>query len=259
LIRLGPHLHSDKGQKGPNPLRDLIDVYTASPSGVNILSPSRYQIAAGNIPIAEPDDADDFSMTVEEPAPQSSLLDRGMSGAAQNLLEAVNEHHELRPVDFSPEIAAETPLLIVPSGGLYGLENSEIFKVALSEYVKNGGTLLVFAQQHGYEYSALPAPVGKPTSAYGWTEDQSCRYRSSYIDTWHQMLSSLNLPALSINVDGYFTSCPENSTVLLRRTRNGQPAAIMYPYGQGYVIATTFYTDFGAGMSQARMEEKAIA
>jgi len=50
---------------------------------------------------------------------------------------------------------------------------------------------------------------------------------------------------------------PGNSSILLRRRVNGQPAAIMYPYGQGYVIATTFYTDVASGMSHASEEEKA--
>ncbi|MBI4680955.1 MAG: hypothetical protein HY753_07075, partial [Nitrospirae bacterium] len=49
------------------------------------------------------------------------------------------------------DLNTSTPLLLIPSGGLYGLENSAFFKATLDEYVKNGGTLIVFAQQHGYE------------------------------------------------------------------------------------------------------------
>ncbi len=64
-----------------------------------------------------------------------------------------------------------------------------MFRALLDEYVKQGGTLIVFAQQHGYEFSVLPTPDGKPVTGYGWAEDQSCRYRSVYIDTYHQILS----------------------------------------------------------------------
>ncbi|MEW6068596.1 MAG: hypothetical protein AB1610_09950 [Nitrospirota bacterium] len=105
---------------------------------------------------AVPDDADDFSLTVKEPVPMVSVLERGKSGITELLLDNLKEEYELRPVDFSPSIVSETPLLIIPSGGLYSLENSEFFKTALVEYVNNGGAILVFAQQHGYEYSVLP-------------------------------------------------------------------------------------------------------
>ncbi len=37
----------------------------------------------------------------------------------------------------------------------------------------------------------------------------------------------------------------------LRRTTNGQPAMLMYQYGNGYVIVTTMYSDWAYGHSQA--------
>ncbi|NOY64546.1 MAG: hypothetical protein GXO97_04010, partial [Nitrospirae bacterium] len=138
------------------------------------------------------------------------------------------------------------------------MENSEMFRELLNEYVRQGGTLIVFAQQHGYEYSVLPIPDGKPLSGYGWAEDQSCRYRSVYIDTYHQILSGQRNITPSVNVDGYFTQYPDNSTILLRRTSNGQPAMLMYQYGNGYVIVTTMYSDWAYGHSQASREEIAL-
>jgi hypothetical protein len=39
--------------------------------------------------------------------------------------------------------------MLVPTGGFYGLKNSTTVKALLDDYVKNGGTLVVFAQQHG--------------------------------------------------------------------------------------------------------------
>ena len=151
-----------------------------------------------------------------------------------------------------------TPSLIIPSGGLYGMGNSAFFKATLDEYVKQGGTLIVFAQQRGYEFNILPTPDGKPVTGYGWTEDQSCFTNGVYIDTWHQMLSGQSRATPTMNVDGYFTGIPDNSTVLLRRTANGQPALIMYPHGNGRVIATTMYSDWAFAHGQASPEETAL-
>jgi hypothetical protein len=150
--------------------------------------------------------------------------------------------------------------IIIPSGGLFGLEKSEVFKVSLDEYVKKGGTLIVFGQQHGYEFSVLPVPqeedgTYKRVGGYGWSEDQACQYASSYIDTWHQILSGQSKPTPNINVDGYFTDYPSNATVLLRRTANGQPDLLMYEHGQGRVIVTSMYSDFALKQNQVFSEE----
>jgi len=49
-----------------------------------------------------------------------------------------------------------------------------------------------------------------------------------------------------------------NSIILLRRTANGQPAMLMYPYGTGKVIVTSMYSDWAYGHSQASKEEIAL-
>ncbi len=154
-------------------------------------------------------------------------------------------------------------VIIIPSGGLYGLEKSEVFKTSLDEYVKQGGTLIVFGQQHGYEFSVLPVPqeedgTFRQVTGYGWSEDQSCQFRSSYIDTWHQILSGQSNANPSINVDGYFTDYPSNATILLRRMANGQPDLLMYEYGLGRVIVTSMFTDQALRMGQAFTEEIAL-
>ncbi len=154
-------------------------------------------------------------------------------------------------------------VLVIPSGGLYGLKNSDMFKAELDEFVKQGGTLVVFAQQHGYDFSALPVPqeadgTYRKVAGFGWGEDQSCQYNSSYVDTWHQMLSGQSNATPSLNVDGYFTNYPSTAAVILRRVVNGQPSMINYKYGNGQVIATTMYTDYAFGHSQASDDEKAL-
>jgi hypothetical protein len=93
-------------------------------------------------------------------SPDVAILGRGFALSMSDLLQ--NKFYE--PIrrftvdDFSPDALKDYPIFVIPSGGLMGLENSDIFKVKLNEYVKQGGTLIVFAQQHGYEFSALPVP-----------------------------------------------------------------------------------------------------
>ena len=195
-------------------------------------------------------------------SPDVAILGKGFALAMSDLLQ--NKFYE--PIrrftvdDFSPDALKDYPIFIIPSGGLMGLEKSDIFKVKLDEYVKNGGTLIVFSQQHGYEFSALPIPqeadgTYKEVFGYGWTEDQSCFYSAAYIDTWHQILAGQNRSTPNFHMDGYFTSYPSNSTILLRRTANGQPALLMYEYGQGKVIVTSMYSDFALEQNQASSDE----
>jgi hypothetical protein len=214
-----------------------------------------------NYSVSDPTDLppdEDFTGDPIWITPRVGILKDGFVPETGDLLTQKKLRYTFKSVDVSSFDLAAMDLIVIPSGGLHAVWNSDFFKKGIEDYVKAGGKVIVFSQQHGYEYSALPTPDGKPISAFGWAEDQSCQYRSSYIDTWSQMLSSISQSKPSINVDGYFTSYPDTSTVLLRRTANGQPAAIMYPYGQGYVIATTFYTDVASGMSQASAEEKAL-
>lgn len=161
---------------------------------------------------------------------------------------------------FPNDLIETSKVLVIPSGGLYGMENSAFFKATLDEYVKQGGTLIVFAQQHGYEFNILPVPqepdgTYKIISGYGWQEDQSCFWNSAYIENYHQILAGMSRSTPTLNIDGYFTNYPSNATILLRRTANGQPAMIMYEYGHGKVIVTSMYSDFAYGHSQASLEE----
>jgi hypothetical protein len=196
-------------------------------------------------------------------APDVALFAYGFYNPSISLMLRFKEPVAFIGLDFDPLIVKDYPVMLVPSGGLFGLENSKLLQAKLNEYVKNGGTLIVFAQQHGYEFSVLPVPqesdgIFKQISGYGWAEDQSCFNRAVYIDTNHQIFSGQSRFNPSLNVDGYFTNFPSNATVLLRRTANGQPAMIMYDYGLGKVIVTSMYSDFAQGHSQASTEEIAL-
>ena len=145
--------------------------------------------------------------------PDVAILGRGFALSMSDLLQnKLNEPIRRFTVDdFSPDALKDYPIFIIPSAGLMGLEKSDIFRVKLDEYVKQGGTLIVFAQQHGYEFSVLPVPQEADGSyntigGYGWTEDQSCFYNAAYIETWHQILAGQGKSAPNFHMDGYFTS-----------------------------------------------------
>jgi sugar lactone lactonase YvrE len=190
-----------------------------------------------------------------------ALFANGLYNPSVSLMLKIGEPISFQRIDFNPEIVKDHPVLLVPTGGFYGLRSSSTVKALLDEYVKNGGTLVVFTQQHGYDWEILPTPVNpqtgekEPVTGYGYQEDQSCQFNSVYIDTYHPVLSAFSTSTANIGVDGYFTSYPDNSTILLRRVSNGQPAAIIYPYGSGHVIATTMYTDFALTHNQANQME----
>lgn len=194
-------------------------------------------------------------------APDVALFANGFYKPSTSLMLKIGEPVSFEKVDFDPGIVNDHPVLLVPTGGFYGLENSAVAKATLDEYVKNGGPLVVFTQQHGADWKLLPVPANtetgekRPVTGYGYQEDQSCQFNSVYVDTYHPILSVFSASTANIGVDGYFTSWPENSTILLRRVANGQPAMIMYSYGNGYVIATTLYTDFALSHAQANSTE----
>ncbi len=161
------------------------------------------------------------------------------------------------------DLSAASNLMVIPSGGLYGMVGSSFFKSELADYVQQGGTLIVFSQQHGSDFAALPVPpeadgTYNTITGYGWEEDSSCFADSVYIQTWHQILSGQSRETPSLDVDGYFTNYPSSATVIFRRTSDGQPAMIMYHYGLGTVIVTSMYSDYAWGHSQASPEEVAL-
>ena len=158
----------------------------------------------------------------------------------------------------STAVLDRVKVLMIPTGGLYGMENADQFKSTLADYVSRGGTLIVFAQQHGHEFSVLPTPDGEPIGAYGWREDQSCRSNSIYVDGWHPVLSSTTKSAISSPIDGYFADYPSDSTVLLSRRINGMPALLTYPYGDGRVVVTSMFEDWGYSHGQSTAQGRAI-
>jgi hypothetical protein len=179
-----------------------------------------------------------------------SILDRGFSfGSQKMLLDYKYSYYPLHPF-FSPSLAVENyPILILPSGSLFGLENSSLTRARLETFVKNGGTIIVFSQQHGDDYYILPR--GDEMRSYGWREDISCNFKSAAIAYYDHLFSGQEDSVLDLNIDGFFTQIPEDATVLLARIRDGTPCLFSYPYGKGKVIVSSLYMDYaylqGAG------------
>ncbi len=194
---------------------------------------------------------DESPLPVYRRSPRIALLWNGFAEEAAAFLNALGEPYDVLDVNFSPAVAALYPVLLIPSGGLYGLEGSASFRARLEAYAAQGGVILASTQQRGYEFSALPGGL----SGYGWTEDQSCFDAAAYFPQYHQALSSFSQQYINGLVDGYFTTYPTNTVTLLTRDKNGYPAALLYPYPLtsppsggtkgGYVIATTLYADWG--------------
>ncbi len=140
----------------------------------------------------------------------------------------------------------EIKVLLIGSAGLMGM-NSPAFREGLKDFVNNGGTIICFTQQHGYEWDALPVPEGETLAGYGWSEDQSCHNQSVYLDEWHSVLSGQHRLTPDMNVDGWFKKWPKDAKLLFKRTVSGMPGILMYPFGKGWVVVTSLYSDWSYG------------
>jgi hypothetical protein len=173
-----------------------------------------------------------------------AVLNRGYYSGIASLLEELNQSYTLVTLSSIPHLDPKRyPVLIVASGGLYGLASLSSVRQNLETYVGKGGKLIVFSQQRGVDYGVLP---GGEVGGFGWIEDQSCWGFSSIISTYHPIVSGQKLEAsgfISIHVDGFFTSFPSNAITILTRAKTGTPSMILYEYGKGHVLASTLYSD----------------
>jgi len=188
-----------------------------------------------------------------------SVLGTGFAVKASDLIENsfLEPIMRVQPDAVGPAHLADHPVLVVPTGGLYGLSQNTQFKAGLESYVRLGGTAVVFSQQRGSDFAVLPTPSGEPIRGYGWFEDNSCYWGGAYVETFHPILASQSQALVTSAIDGYFDSIPEGSTILLRRTKNSMPAMFMYPYGDGWVIVTSSYDDWG-GFNQSTPGARAL-
>jgi len=184
------------------------------------------------------------------------ILKAGFAYDTDRLLRSFGEEAKFIELeDISPELVKDVPLLIIPSGPLsYEKKKLSALSGLLEKYVKHGGMIFVFFKRYGQEFSIIPGEI----SGYGGFEDQLAYKNSCYIDTGHVVLAGQTKPTLSLHVDGYFTKYPNNTITLLRKTSNGQPAVLLYPYGSGYVIATSSCADTAYANGEASEDERRL-
>lgn len=159
--------------------------------------------------------------------------------------------------DLSGTDVADFPVVVFPTGALSGLDRAEQTRAAIAAYASRGGAVVVFSQQRSWDYDVLPTPSGVPLRGWGWFEDNSCWWNGAYVETFHPILAAQKTPLVTAALDGFFDSIPDESIVLLRRTKNSMPAMFMYPYGQGWVIVMSSYDDWG-GFNQSGSAARAI-
>lgn len=204
---------------------------------------------------------DALEKTGYQEIPDLAVLAGGFSGNTLMLAIKTGDPYKVVSKMFSPEMVKNHPILVIPTGALcYPLENLEVLSGTLSEYVKNGGTLIVFAQKHGNELSILPVPQEpggsfRLISGKGYTEDISSFANAVTIEEWPPFLAGQDTNTPNMNIDGYFTSYPSAAKVLLSKTSNGMPAMLMYEYGQGKVIITSIFSDWAFAHKQASKDE----
>ncbi|NQT74050.1 MAG: hypothetical protein HQ553_15000 [Chloroflexi bacterium] len=190
------------------------------------------------------------------------ILDNGHAEATGKMLSKLKIAHSFLG-DYSTEL--RNPVLIIPTNGL---DPSQEFKDYLREYVKWNGTIIVFSQEDGNAYSALPK--GEVVGS-GWQDNKGSKESSVGIQTYHHILSGQDSVTPDMNINGYFTGLPKNTEVLLNTTENDMPVMIMYRYEWnnieinrkdeeepllwGTVIATTARPDWAYGEGESTEDE----
>ncbi len=185
--------------------------------------------------------------------PDIAVLRRGYYADAVALLSELGE-----PVTLVDEFAGQDelsafPVLVLPTASLSGL-GSAWLRGKLEEYTARGGIIISFTQQRGNDFRALP---GGAVRGYGYDEDDLCQFASSYFGEYQSLLAGQVKARPDFNVDGFFTAWPAEAAVLLNRVKNQQPVALLYGHGAGYVIATTFYSDWARSNHQVTPHEHA--
>ncbi|MCP4154748.1 MAG: hypothetical protein GY757_43910, partial [bacterium] len=232
--------------------------------------------ATNNCDVPDPsepggDHADDnfsFSSSLQTHIPETSdfktaeclIVARGYYSNAVSMLDKMGVKWALLGENQSLLDIREAPkVVLIPSGGLFGMENNLVFKQMLSQYVLSGGNVIVMAQQYGAHFdNVLPLPEDQHLKSYGWREDQSCFTHSTFFQQMHPVLSSLTNQRITAGVDGYIATYPANSTILLKRRINFSPVLLYYPFGTGKVFVTSLFSDWAYGHSQSTASELRI-
>lgn len=175
--------------------------------------------------------------------PDIAVLKAGHFEAWQGLLSDLKEPWVfVEPQDIAALIKTKR-ILIIPSGGLYGLSSSEFFRAGLSAFIRQGGAILCFSQQRGEDFAGLPVPAGASMiTGIGWAEDSGPLFRASFIQGIHPALSGIKKSLPDMETDGFIETFPSESQVLLSRP-DGRATALLYRIESGWVFVTTLFSE----------------
>ena len=138
-------------------------------------------------------------------------------------------------------------VLILPTGSLQEKSISSYTK-----FLRSGGTIICMAQARSSDFAGLP---GKP-EGYGWLETESSITSTVEAATIHPATLSCSQKSFTASADGFFTDkLPKDSQILLRSTNTGKPVAILYPFGEGRIVVTTFFTDWSISHRRPGQQE----
>ena len=207
-----------------------------------------------------------------------AVLATGFASNAAAALETAGIRYKVVAPEFDPqEILRRQKVLLIPSGGLAGLSASELFRRRLVDYVYGGGRLLVFTQPTSAEWAALPgagaaAGEGPPggcaapsckmpgwLSAFGWQEDTGW-FTTTRLDAeaarGTPLMALVRSSPLGVGSDGFFVSLPDGGRALTTEAASGRPTTVLYPVGEGWVLATSTFTDWKAMVGGLNPDER---
>lgn len=187
--------------------------------------------------------------------PDAAVLNNGFFEPWTDLLSEFKEPSVVIDPNRLAGLQKTKPYLIIPSGALRGFSSSSFFKAGLAEYARSGGVIICFAQQNSVDFTALPVPAGARIEARGWQQDDGPLFRASSVQNRHPMLASMRKTIPDIETSGYLTAYPDQTNVVLSRS-DGFPTLIVYPYGYGWVVVTTLFSDYAFAQGQLNQEEK---
>lgn len=189
--------------------------------------------------------------------PDGAVLKRGFFEPWQGLLTEFLEPFVEVEAGTIAGLEKSKRYLIIPTGALEGASSSEFFKAGLAEFAESGGVIICFAQRFGADYSGLPVPNNETLEAAGWTQDAGPLFRASVVQNQHPLLASIRKTTPHIETSGYLRSYPRNAKVLLARP-DGFPTFVLYPFGAGWVVVTTLFSDVSYDQGMLDPVEKAL-
>ena len=180
---------------------------------------------------------------------QANVLANGYYAEMRQMLSSYGIPNRLVSPDFSPD-ALSGSMLVIPTAGLYGLEGDTAFSERLARFVDQGGTLLVMTQPGNEALDLLPGDWQQ----VDYHEDISCYRDAMTLRQYHPILASVAQPQLTAFVDGFTTAFPAGASLLLERTKNQEGAFVLVEYGQGRMLVTNMYDDWGRTVGQSSAE-----